>query len=86
MNVKYFFNVNIFLNFKYVRINHYSFKYVSVACCLKYHFHCITFSAMSNLNSADFTTTIHSSDILIPDIEMLIEFQNKTNIEIMVSN
>ena len=55
-NVEDFFNVNIFFKCKYVRINDYSFKYVCVVCCLKIRFYCLTFSAMSNLNSADFTT------------------------------
>ena len=55
-NVEDFFNVNIFFKCKYVRINDYSFKYVCIVCCLKIRFYCLTFSAMSNLNSADFTT------------------------------
>ena len=55
-NVEDFFNVNIFFKCKYVRINDYSFKYVCVVCYLKIRFYCLTFSAMSNLNSADFTT------------------------------
>ena len=38
---------------------------------------------MSNLNSAEITTPNQSSDILIRKIEMLLEFQNKTNIEII---
>ena len=38
---------------------------------------------MSNLNSADFTTPNQSSEILILKIEMLLEFQNKTNIGII---
>ena len=49
-----FFNVNIFFKCKYVRINDYSFKYVCVVCCLKIRLnvaYCLTFSAMSNLNS-----------------------------------
>ena len=52
----YFFNVNIFFKCKCVRINGYSFKYVCVKCCLKICFYCLTFSTMSNMNSADFTT------------------------------
>ena len=80
-NVEDFFNVNIFFKCKYVRINDYSFKYVCVVCYLKIRFYCLTFSAMSNLNSADFTTpNSQSSEILILKIEMLLEFQNKTNI------
>ena len=39
-----------------MRINGYSFKYVCVKCCLKICFYCLTFSTMSNMNSADFTT------------------------------
>ena len=85
-NVEDFFNVNIFFKCKYVRINDYSFKYVCVVCCLKIRFYCLTFSAISNLNSADFTTPNQSSEILILKIEMLLEFQNKTNIEMMGSN
>ena len=50
-NVEDFFNVNVFFKYKYVRMNNYSFKYACVVCCLKIRFHCLTFSAMSNLNS-----------------------------------
>ena len=78
-----FFNVNIFFKCKYMRINDYSFKYVYVVCCLKIRFYCFTFSAISNLNSADFTTQNQSSEILILKIEMLLEFQNKRNSEII---
>ena len=66
-----------------MRIKSYSFKYVCVVCCLKIRFYCLNFSVMSNLNSADFTTLNQSSDILIRKIEMVLEFQNKTNIEII---
>ena len=48
-----------------MRISDYSFKYVCVVCCLKIRFYCLTFSAMSNLNSADFTTPNQSLEILI---------------------
>ena len=68
----YFLNVN-------VSINDYSFKYICLGSYLKLSFHCLTCSAMSNLNSADFTT--QSSEILILKIESLLEFQNKANIE-----
>ena len=44
-------NVNI-----NVSINDNSFKYIWVACYLKLIFYCLTYSAMPNLNSADFTT------------------------------
>ena len=54
-NVEDFFNVNIFFIDKYVRINDYTFQYVCIVCCLKIRFYYLTFSAMSNLNSADFT-------------------------------
>ena len=37
-------------------INDNSFKYIYVVCYLKHRFYCLTCSAMSNLNSADFTT------------------------------
>ena len=80
-NVEDFFNVNVFFKCKHVRINDDSFKYVCVVCCLKIRFYCLTFSAMSNLNSADFTTPNQSSEIVILKIEMLLEFQNKTNSE-----
>ena len=40
---------------------------------------------MSNLPSADSTTTRQASDILILKIEMLLEFQDKKNIEIIGS-
>ena len=64
-NVEEFFNVNIFAKCKYVRKNDYSFKYVCVVCCLKIRFYCLTFSAMSNLKSTDFTTPNQSSEFLI---------------------
>ena len=63
-----------------MRTSDYSFKYVCVVCWLKIRFYCLTFSAMSNLNSADFTAPNQSSEILILKIEMLLEFQNMTNI------
>ena len=62
-NVEDFFNVNIFFKCKYVRINDYLFKYVCVVYCLKIRFYCLTFSAMLNLNSADFTIPNQSSEI-----------------------
>ena len=82
-NVKDFFNVDIFFKCKYVRINDYSFKYVCIVCCLKICFYCLTFSGMSNLNSAGFTAPNSHQRF---EIEMLLEFQNKTNIEMMGSN
>ena len=51
-----------------VRIYDYSFKYICVVRYLKLRFSCLTCSAMSNLNPADFTTTRQSSEILIPKI------------------
>ena len=54
-NAEEFFNVNIFFKCKYVRINDYSFKYVCIVCCLKIRFYCLSFFAMSNFNSTDFT-------------------------------
>ena len=83
VNAKDFFKENIFFKCKHVRINDCSFKYVSVVCCLKIRFYCLTFSAISNLNSADFATPNRSSEILILKIEMLLEFQNKRNGEII---
>ena len=47
-NVEDFFNVNM-------RINDYSFKYVCIVCCVKICFYCLTFFAMLNFNSTDFT-------------------------------
>ena len=47
------------------------------------YFYCFTFSAISNLISADFTTPNQSSEILILKIEMLLEFQEKRNSEII---
>ena len=44
-----------------MRINDYSFEYVYVVCCLKIRFYCLIFSAMSNMNSADSTTSNHRS-------------------------
>ena len=67
---------NMFFKYKYVRINDCSFKYVYVVCRLKIRFYYLTFSAISNLNSADFTTSKQSAEILILKIEMLLEFQN----------
>ena len=52
------------------------FVYLNRFCCL-------IFSAIWNLNSADFTTPNQSSEILILKIEMLLEFQNKRNSEII---
>ena len=77
------FNLNQYFKYKYVRINGYSFKYVCVVCFLKIPFYYLTFSAMSNLNSVDFATPNHSSGFLILKTEMLLEFQNRTNIEII---
>ena len=51
-NVEDYFKENIFFKCKYVRMNDCSFKYVCVVCCLKIRFYCLTFSAISNLNSA----------------------------------
>ena len=81
--MEYFFIVNIIFKGKYVRINGYSFKHFRVVCCLKIRFYCVTFSAISNLNSADFTTPNQSSEILILKVEILLEFQNKRNSEII---
>ena len=81
--MEYFFIINMFFNSKYVRTNDYSFKNVRVVCCLNIRFYCLTFSAISNLNSADFTTPKQSSEILILKMEMLLEFQNKRNGEII---
>ena len=44
-----FLNVNI-----YVIINDYLFKYIYVVCYLKFCFYCLTCSALSKFNSADF--------------------------------
>ena len=79
----YFFIVNIFFNCKYVRTKDCSFKHVRVVRCLKIRFYCLTFSAVSNLNSADFTTPNQSSEILTLKIEMLLESQNNRNGEII---
>ena len=81
--MEYFFIANTFFNCKYVRTNDYSFKHVRVVCCLKIRFYCLTFSAISNLNSADFSAPSQSSEILVLKIEMLLEFQNKRNGEII---
>ena len=82
-NVEDFFKGNIFFKYKYVRINDCSFKYVCVTCCLKIRFYCLTFPAISNLNSADFIKSNQSSEILILKLEMVFEFQNKRNNEII---
>ena len=52
-NVEDIFNVIIFFKCKYLRIKDYLFKYFCVVCCLKIPFCCLSFSATSNLNSAD---------------------------------
>ena len=83
VNAEDFFNVDIFFKCKFVRINDYSLKYVCVVCCLKIRFYCLTFPAILNLNSLDFTTSNQSPEILILKIEMLLDFQNKKNIEII---
>ena len=75
--------VNIFFKCKNGRISDYSSKYVYEVRCLKIRFYSFTFSAMSNLNSANFTTPDQSPEILILKTEMLLEFQNKTNSEII---
>ena len=49
----------IYLFFKcnmYVSKTDYSFKYIYLVCYVKFRFYCLTCSAMSNLNLADFTT------------------------------
>ena len=74
------FNVN---KCKYVEVNDYSFKYICLVYCLKIRFYCLTFPAMSNLNSADSTASDLLSGILILKLEMLLEFQSKTSNEII---
>ena len=64
-------------------MNDYSFKYVCVVCFSKVRFYCLIFSAISILNSVDFTTPNQSPEILILKIEMLLEFQYKTNSDII---
>ena len=44
-------------------------------------FYCLTYSAMSNLNSAAFIASNQSSEIAILKIDMLLEFQKKANSE-----
>ena len=39
-------------------MNDYSFKYLCVVCCLKIRFYRLTFSTMSNMNSAHFTAPV----------------------------
>ena len=63
-----FLNVNI-----YVIINDYLFKYIYVVCYLKFCFYCLTCSALSKFNSADFAAQTVIG-ILILKIEMLLEF------------
>ena len=67
-------------------MNDCSFKYVCVVCCLKIRFYCLTFSAVSNLNSADFTTLNQSSEISILKIEILLEFQKRLIVKLLGSN
>ena len=79
------FNANIFFICKCMRINDYSFKYIWIVCCLKISFYCLTFSANVKFEFSLLHSTKQSSEILILEIEMLLEFQNKTNIEMMGS-
>ena len=84
-NVENLFNVNIFFICKYVRINDYSFNNVWIVCCLEVSFYYLTFSANVEFEISLFHCTKQSSEILILEIEMLLEFQNKANIEMMGS-
>ena len=72
--------INVTIN---VSINDYSIKYICLVCYIKLRFYCLTCSAMSNLTSADFTTTRQSLEILIVKIEMLLKFKDQKNIEII---
>ena len=45
-----------------------TFKYVSIVCCLKSRFYCVTFFAMSNFNSAGFTLELSNVDLLNIDL------------------
>ena len=69
-------NVNINLS-----INDYSFKYICLVCYLKLRFYYLPCSA--SFEYSWFHNTKQSSEILILKIEMLLEFQNKTNTEII---
>ena len=62
-------------------INDYSFKYVCIVCCLKVRF----YFCNVEFEFSWFHSIKESSEILILEIEMLLEFQNKTNIEMMGS-
>ena len=66
-----------------VSISDYLFKYIYLLCYLKFCFYCLTCSAMSNLNSADFTTPNSHRRFNSQKLEMLLEFQSKKNIEII---
>ena len=54
---------------------------MSIYVYVKHRCYCLTCTAMSNFNSAFFRCTKQSSEILILKIEILLEFQSKTNIE-----
>ena len=60
VSVEDFFNIYIYiyvLNVSIcVNINDYLFKYIYLVFYVKFHFCCLTCSAMANLNLADFTT------------------------------
>ena len=65
-------------------MNDYSYKHICVVCYLKLYFYCLGCCAMSNLNIfIRFQKTEQSSKILVLNMEMLLEFQNKTNLEII---
>ena len=83
-NAEDYFNANIFFICKYVRINDYSFKYVCiVSMLLKNLFLLPRLFWNVEFEFSWFHSTKESSEILILEIDMLLEFQNKTNIEMM---
>ena len=85
-NVKDLCNVNISLNVNInVTINGYSFKYICLVCYLKLRFtQSLSHRFCSVLFEFSwFRNTEQWSETLILTIEMLLEFQKKTNIEII---
>ena len=65
-----------------MNINDYSFKYIYVVCYVKLYLLPHLFCNVE-FEFSWFHNTEKSSEILLLEIEMLLKFQNKTNIEII---
>ena len=64
-------------------INDHLFRYICVACYLNLRFLLPDLSCIDEFEFSWFSNSKQLSDISILKIEMLFEFQNKTNIEII---